>query len=140
MVTFTGVRGGTQQRPPPSSSPRDTLPKAEEWEENSVGWREKVVVQGRQKLAWRHLIRSMAFADARASHVTEKIYIFNTTTAKSKWNVPQVQSDRLPPRGMRNNIYRPSEAVQTAGSHLQTHSNSSHLSELNVLRLFHQES
>lgn len=99
-----------------------------------------MVVEGRHKLAWRHLITSMAFADARASHVTKKNKKLNTTTAKSKGNVPQVQSDRLPPRGMRNNIYWLTEAVQTAGSHLQTHSNSSHLSELNVLRLFHQES
>lgn len=39
------VQRGTQEHPePPPSSLRVTLAGAEEWDENSMGWREKVVV------------------------------------------------------------------------------------------------
>lgn len=73
MVTFTGFRGSPRNALTPLSSLRVTLAGAEEWEENSVGWSEKVVVgEGNHKLAWRQLIKSVAFADAQTPHFTKK--------------------------------------------------------------------
>lgn len=59
MVTFTGYEGEPQERPDPPSSPWTTLAKAVEWEKNSTGWREKVLVEGEvggNKLTERQLI------------------------------------------------------------------------------------
>lgn len=61
------VWGEPQERPHSPSSLRVTLARAEEWVKNSVGWREKVVVE----LAWRQLITLMAFADAQTSRLTK---------------------------------------------------------------------
>lgn len=138
-MTFTGYGGETQERPQPPSSLWVTLARAEEWEENSTGWREKVVVGGHNhKLAWRQLITSMAFADAKTSHLTEKLKckikrmcVKNKKQQKKKQSGPQpirvksqVQSDRLPPKGMRYVSYCLTEVAQTAAkaqSHLHTH-------------------
>lgn len=62
--------GGGRRGPRHPSSLWDTLAGAEEWVENSTGWREKVVegVGGGHKLDWRQLITSMASADAKTPH------------------------------------------------------------------------